>query len=235
MRKVTYLGHSGFAVEMDRAVLVFDYVEGELPRFDPDKELYVFASHIHADHFSFAAFRQLEGRSNVTYVLSSDIKKARNPRNFERHGVSRAVYDSIFFLGPHEKTAVGSLTVETLESTDEGVAFLVACEGASIYHAGDLNDWVWEGEPEQDNLDMTARWRAEIAGIEGRHFDLAFVVLDPRQEDDFWRGMDWFMRHTHTDKVYPMHFWKDQSVFARLRAMECSGPYRDRLAAETEY
>ena len=138
-------------------------------------------------------------------------------------------------MEPHEQKTVGAWTVETLDSTDEGVAFLVTGEGASLFHAGDLNDWVWEGEPEEENRAITAKWRQEIARIEGRHFDLAFVVLDPRQEEDFWRGMDWFMRHTRTDKVYPMHFWKDWSVFSRLRELSCSEPYRDKLASESEY
>ena len=29
--KITYLYHSGFAVELDRHVLVFDYYKGKLP------------------------------------------------------------------------------------------------------------------------------------------------------------------------------------------------------------
>lgn len=31
-------------------------------------------------------------------------------------------------------------------STDEGVAFLVTAEGRTVFHAGDLNWWHWEGE-----------------------------------------------------------------------------------------
>ena len=46
---------------------------------------------------------------------------------------------------------IGSVQVETLKSNDEGVAFLVTAEGRTIYHAGDLNWWYWNGEPEDDN------------------------------------------------------------------------------------
>lgn len=232
---VTYIGHSGFAVELEQASLLFDYCEGTMPELDRAKPLYVFASHAHADHFNFDIFSLRERHPGVTYILSDDIRKARNARNFARHGVPEEVYRNIVFLRPHQRQEIGPLVVETLDSTDEGVAFLVACGGKTVFHAGDLNDWVWEGEPEADNRAMTEKWRTEIARLEGRRLDLAFVVLDPRQEGDFWRGMDWFMRHTDTAKVYPMHFWKDFSVFARLRAMDCSAPYRDRLAAECEY
>ena len=34
------------------------------------------------------------------------------------------------------------------------VAFLLTCKEGVIYHAGDLNDWVWEGEPEDSNAAM---------------------------------------------------------------------------------
>jgi hypothetical protein len=37
-------------------------------------------------------------------------------------------------------------TLKTLLSTDEGVSFLLECPEGTIYHAEDLNDWVWEEE-----------------------------------------------------------------------------------------
>ena len=48
----------------------------------------------------------------------------------------------------------GAVRIRTLKSTDEGVAFLVEAEGKSIYHAGDLNWWYWEGEPLSWNLSL---------------------------------------------------------------------------------
>ena len=51
MIKITYLEHSGFAVECDDYVLIFDYYKGNLPQFDKDKKICVFASHVHYDHF----------------------------------------------------------------------------------------------------------------------------------------------------------------------------------------
>ena len=43
--KVTYIYHSGFAVELEKSVLLFDYCEGELPQWGREKAVYVFASH----------------------------------------------------------------------------------------------------------------------------------------------------------------------------------------------
>ena len=48
--------------------------------------------------------------------------------------------------------------IASLKSTDEGVAFVVWAEGHSIYHAGDLNWWHWEGEPFPFNENMVTRY-----------------------------------------------------------------------------
>lgn len=54
--KVYYLNHSGFAVETDTKVLIFDYYkdpEKVLPRLQAgEKPFWFFVSHSHADHFN---------------------------------------------------------------------------------------------------------------------------------------------------------------------------------------
>lgn len=52
MMRVTYLGHSGFLLEMEDALLLFDYYQGSLPEMDPEKTLFVFVSHVHYDHYN---------------------------------------------------------------------------------------------------------------------------------------------------------------------------------------
>ena len=233
MMHVTFLDHSGFLVELPGLTLLFDWWKGDLPPL-PSGPLLVFASHRHPDHFNPRVFALDDGQRDVRFLLGKGIHLT--DRNRKKWGLSeKAAADCRVLSGGESASPLPGVTVEALPSTDEGVAFLVTADETSVFHAGDLNDWVWEGEPEADNEAITAKWRAEIARIEGRHFDLAFVVLDPRQEADFWRGIDWFMRHTQTDKVYPMHFWKDWSVFSRLRELPCSEPYRDKLVSEYEY
>ena len=114
-----------------------------------------------------------------------------------------------YSLGPGQR-------LTTFRSTDLGVAFLLEEEDGLLYHAGDLNDWVWEGEPEDWNRDMTAAYRKEIdllaQTLEGRTLDMAFVVLDPRQKADYARGMAYFLDHIQAEAVYPMHYWDDPSI-----------------------
>ena len=42
-------------------------------------------------------------------------------------------------------------------------------------------------------------------------------------------GFDWFMRHTDTKIVFPMHMWKKYEVQDRLAGMEVSELYRDKI------
>mgnify|MGYP000370425735 FL=1 len=49
--QITRIFHSGFLVETARRYFIFDYYKGELPKLNPDKPVYVFASHGHQDHY----------------------------------------------------------------------------------------------------------------------------------------------------------------------------------------
>lgn len=107
--KITYIGHSGFAVELAGCALLFDYYEGTLPAFNSEKPLYVFSSHAHRDHFNFDIFRLRETHPDVTYILSRDIRRSWNAAGFARHGVAKEAYDALVFLRPYERTELGEL------------------------------------------------------------------------------------------------------------------------------
>ena len=36
---------------------------------------------------------------------------------------------------------------------------------------------------------------------------MAFVVLDPRQEERYWWGIDYFLKVVKVNTVFPMHCW----------------------------
>lgn len=226
---ITYVEHSCFSVELDKVVLIFDYFKGQLPEFDTEKIIYVFSSHNHHDHFNIDIFQLLNKYPNVVYILSKDIKKKFGRKFFNTHGVDNEVYEKIEFIDINKTLEISDLKIETLNSTDEGVAFIVTAEDKTIYHAGDLNLWWWNGRDQKDNESARERFEEEINKIKNRHFDAAFVVLDPRQGEEFYLGFDYFMKNTDTDKVFPMHFWGDSSVIERLKEMKCSEDYRNKI------
>ncbi|WP_099467588.1 MBL fold metallo-hydrolase [Konateibacter massiliensis] len=225
--KVTYIYHSCFAVELDHTILLFDYFKGEVPEFDREKELYVFSSHMHHDHFNLAIFEVFAKYPKVTYVLSSDIKLSDN--YLEKNGISPSVKEQIVTVAPNKSYDVNGIKIETLKSTDQGVAFLVSAEERSIYHAGDLNWWHWSGESADYNEKMEKAFKKQIDMIEGRAFDVSFLPADTRQEDCFWWGFDYFMKQTDTKVVFPMHFWEDYTIIDRLEKLSKENGYEKKL------
>ena len=217
---VTDIEHSSFLVELETCCLLFDYFKGEIPAVSQDKALYVFASHRHGDHFSPVIFELAEKYPGVTYILSDDIWRKRVPEKLQENTV---------FMGPGEEKRVDGMNVRTYRSTDEGVAFLIEAEGVVIYHAGDLNHWRWNGEPEQWNREMGEKYHRELDQMAGAEIDLAFLPLDPRLEDAYCLGADEFMRQVGARLVFPMHFWGDYETGARWKAEENARDYCDRI------
>lgn len=209
--KVTYILHSCYHVELEHTCLLFDWYEGDIP--PSEKPLYVFASHCHGDHFSPAVFEKTaqQGRQ-VRFLLSNDIWESRVPE---------ALREDTLFVAPRHSYEVDGLKVGTLRSTDQGVAFLVECEDKRLYHAGDLNCWVWDGAPRLQNDQMTELYRQELTALSGIELDAAFVPLDPRQEADFDLGMRYFFETVgpeHVKHVFPMHMWGDHSVVSLFKS-----------------
>lgn len=225
--KVTYIHHSAFAVREKNKVFLFDYFLGELPPFEEDDEILVFASHKHPDHFSLDIFRLSEKYRNVTFFLANEIKL--NEKYLERKGIDPSVKKRIISVKKHEKIEYNGITIETLDSTDTGVAFVVEYNGKTIYHAGDLNWWHWEEESGENNDYMAQKYRTEIDSLDGRHFDAAFVPVDPRLQSAYDYGICYFMERTDTKYVFPMHFWREYDIVEKLIQSERASSFADRV------
>lgn len=210
---VDYLGHSGFLFETEKELLLFDYYRGDLSilkQKPADKPLYVFASHAHADHFNPKIFSLTKDGRRVKYVLSFDIKG--NPKVPEDSDVCYLEADRIY-------TVDGLGTVQTLISTDEGVAYLVKTKDMILFHAGDLNWWDWPGEDPDWLADQKTVFQREIGKLAGINIDAACVVLDDRLEENFAEGLTYFLSVCSAQYVLPMHFWKDKTVVDRFRQL----------------
>lgn len=144
--KLAYIFHSGFVLETEQCVLVFDYwmdpahvMDGYMGTM---KHVYVFASHFHEDHFTREIFKWKGRMPNITYILSKDILKRRR--------ASREDADVWMAKGATWKDE--NLQVIATGSNDSGVSWVVKTEGKTIFHAGDLCNWyarfLADGAPE---------------------------------------------------------------------------------------
>lgn len=206
---ITYIHHSGFLAETEAAYYLFDYESGALPQLDVRKPIFVLSSHSHNDHYNPQIFKLLShaGMQQVQAVLSDDIAPP------EHIATLQVAPGKEYILGEKQK-------LTTFQSTDLGVAFLIEEEEGLIYHAGDLNDWVWDEETPAYNRKMTEDYRRQLAALadalQGREIRTAFVVLDPRQEADYDRGLSFFLAHIPVHTVYPMHYWDDPGVIDKF-------------------
>lgn len=223
--RIIFLHHSCFVVEYDDQVLVFDYFAGDrvngfcftgkLPEYPADMRIYMFASHSHQDHYDLDILRLAERYENIRYILSKDIRIS--PHFLSKHGIDPAVRDRVTFVAGGKHYRVDELDIQTLNSTDVGVAFYVTLGELHLFHAGDLNDWRMEGAGDLINGRMQRTYRHEINKLSEKPIDFAFVPMDPRLEQHQFLGIDYFLRNTDAGRVFPMHMWQDYSGIARYR------------------
>jgi len=215
--QVTAIYHSAFLVELPHSVLLFDYYRGTLPPL-PEKDIYVCVSHKHPDHYSPVIW-ELELRyPNVFYILYEDVADKKQ--------------ENILYVSSHGQYSFGGLEIETLRSTDEGCAFAVRAEGRSLYHAGDLNWWHWEGEPDADNRWQEETFKRELSRLRGRHFDCAFLPLDPRLEKTAWWGFLETLNTCAIDAVFPMHYFEQRTQMLAYLELPQLKPYRDHIITD---
>ena len=227
--KVTYLEHSGFFVELEQVCLLFDYWKGQLPAPIPGKGLLVFASHAHHDHYVREIFPYGDQWEQVDFVLGNDIRLSA-----KRCAEWNLRPETLHRMGPDQTKQLQGVGIRTLRSTDAGVAFLVEAEGRTLYHAGDLNWWVWDGEPEADNAAMTQAFLQEMEKLRAAEIDLAFLTLDGRQEGDMFRGFDYCLRNLAIRTAIPMHSFGSYEPHRAILKSPLSLPYRDRICLMTE-
>lgn len=211
--RVTFVAHSGLLVELSSVTLLFDWWKKALPPLPAGKPLLVFASHRHEDHFQPEIFT-LDAHA---FLLGYDIKLST--RNREAWGLSGETAAKCIRMGRQDTASpLPGVTVEALPSTDEGVAFLVTADGKSVFHAGDLNWWHWEGEDPAWNRNMEVDFRRYTEALRGRHLDLAMLPMDPRLgEQGFW-GPKYFLELADIACVLPMHQWEDFSFTGKFLA-----------------
>ena len=197
--RIVYLQHSGFIVETQQHLLIFDYYQdptnSTLPLLKGGKKIIVFCSHSHGDHFNtqIRVWKDLVS----TYYLSADILKAG--------GLAGVNLSQCVYLNPYEQREDSGLKVTTYGSTDAGVSFFVEVDGWHIFHAGDLNWWHWKGDTDENNRLAAEGFHKEMEHLAGLTFDVAFFPVDSRLEEYRALGVEEFCLKTEVRQLVTMH------------------------------
>lgn len=210
--RLTYVFHSCFLLELERCALIFDYWHdtacGFVRRFcaSTHKRVYFLASHFHQDHFSREIFSLPVPHAERRILLSHDILRHHRAGRGEADAFLRRV------APPYEDEY---LRVTAFPSTDVGISLAVEVGGLTLFHAGDLNNWHWEGESTEVEIkNMEGNFKAALRTI-GQvfpHFDLVMFPVDPRIGGEFWRGACQWISAIDTSFFVPMHFHPDYAA-----------------------
>lgn len=215
--KLTYIFHSGFALEAENCILVFDYWLDPSNVVDKflrcGKALYVFASHFHEDHFNKEVLTWRRRHSNITYIFSKDIYKRRRASKEEAD----------VWLAKGGVWSDENVSVIATGSNDSGVSWIVDVDGQRVFHAGDLNNWYARLLNERYELNKAILnemgmsvdpmveervFLGELKDIskETKRFDLVMFPIDGRIGNGYTRGARQFIDIFEVKYFVPMHF-----------------------------
>ena len=212
---VYYIYHSAFVIELEKSILIFDFYKfpsdkkKEKEEFfnkfikRTDKEIYVFSTHSHSDHFNKEILTWLEINESIKYILSEDIRINKH-KNF-------------YFTKEDDSFELDSLKINTFGSTDLGSSFYINTENKNIFHSGDLHFWHWEDDTAEEEKAMYDDYIVQLEKIKKLdRIDIAFVPVDPRLGVNTLEGVELFNKILKPKIIIPMHFSDDYSQMKKF-------------------
>jgi L-ascorbate metabolism protein UlaG (beta-lactamase superfamily) len=197
---IWYLGHSGWAVQTQRRLLIFDYREMK-PRpegagleqgyIDPgqvaDEKVTVFVSHGHGDHYDPRILEWRDMFPDITFVFGWEVEAGAR----------------IFcFDGRRDSQEFDGLEVFAVYHSFDNIpeaAFLIKTDGLTIFHSGDHGSTGPEINPIfKQNIDRLSRIAEEV--------DIAFVSqFGSTYGDEVNKGDLYTMERLSPRVLFPMH------------------------------
>jgi len=215
-----------------KAVLVFDFWKDpyaghdDIPEFirnaDSGKPVYVIVSHHHKDHYTTRIFDWIRYHPDIHYILSSDTAR------FSRHILrpesickkTKPDPGQVTVLKPGEIFEDNVIYVEAFGSTDTGNSYMVTIEGKTVFHAGDLNAWVWKDESTSDEVDKAiADYKKILKGISTKYPEIEYAMfpVDSRIGREYYEGARIFVREINVRHFFPMHFGLGETSDEQLK------------------
>jgi len=206
--KLTYIYHSGFAIESDDFTIIIDYYKDSSDNTEkgivhqellkrPGK-LYVLSTHSHADHFNKEILQWQKQRSDIIYIFSKDI-----------YDNQKASDDAGIYMNKLDTYKDDILSIQAFGSTDLGISFLIRTKDKTIFHAGDLNNWHWMDESTKEEIEEAESFyenELNLLAENVKHLNLAMFPVDIRLGKEYMKGAEQFIKAIKTDIFSPMHF-----------------------------
>ncbi len=218
--ELSYIFHNAFLVRTPEKVLLFDYPDAGFLQSGEQAyvaeavrgaDLLLCVSHSHKDHFT-PAIREL-GRlaSRVRYILSYDIVELYPEFDPEEAGRS-----DVTVVEPEEWSEVDGVRILGLESTDQGVGFLLQLAGKNIYFGGDVAEWDWPQADERARAFSREHFAKTLETLRAYDVDLAFSNADSRLAN--WSGAERFIELVRPRFFVPMHAFGNLETLLQFKS-----------------
>jgi len=205
---VGYLRHSGWAVRVGDALLVFDYqesigmddVSSATPRtlengfIDPaeigDLDVYVFVSHAHGDHYDPVIFEWQGKIQRLTYFIGWEEEPESHCERFV--GANADCHTMAGLRATAELDDIQVYTIDSFHNDIPEVAYLVRYGDWVVYHNGDyMADYVTDHAYLKTFSD---------------HIDMAFVQGVPSHRWSHLARAVHLANEFDVPMLFPMHF-----------------------------
>ncbi|WP_165023498.1 MULTISPECIES: MBL fold metallo-hydrolase [unclassified Dysgonomonas] len=219
--KLTYIYHSGYAIEGDGFTIIIDYYKdsadnasegiGHKQLLQKEGKLYILCTHSHHDHFVPEILEWRKQRNDIIYIFSKEILDNLKIKD-----------EGIIYLDKLEIYKDDTLEIKAFGSTDIGGSFLIRTKDKTIFHAGDLNNWHWNEESTPQEIEEAETYYSSELNLltnEVTDINLAMFPVDPRLGKDYMKGAEQFVSIIKTDIFAPMHFdeaYKEIAAFEKI-------------------
>lgn len=198
MISLTYIHHNCFVLDLGVQKLIFD-IPGPSHLPEPGRRQLLpllqercifFFSHAHEDHFDPDLDRLLskvwEERNKHSkhdtwsFVFADDIQDLY-PETLTKAKRFCADKTDVLVVEPDQEYGFKGIHIFTLESNDQGVAFLITLkEGKHVFFGGDLALWLWPEMSIQGRQATLEFYLEQLGKIKDKKIDLAFANVDKR-------------------------------------------------------
>lgn len=232
MIKTIYVYHDCFVMKAPEAVLVFDFWKdpcqrGALPdplvEVDRKMPVYVFVSHGHKDHYNPEIFSWAKHFPNIHYIVSKDVRKRINHivSPLSAYKGDKVEADKVTAMSDNDSYVDGRISVRSFPSTDTGNSYAIKIGRCTVFHAGDLNAWIWKDESTEEEVkEALSAFNAIVDKIASSYeaFDICFFPVDSRIGTDYYTGAKIFLERLKIGHFFPMHYelGDDPATIARL-------------------
>lgn len=236
--KCFYGGQSAFIIETERETLVFDWYRRSIPSLNSNKPVYIFASHVHGDHFHFRILRLTKYYDVRGIYIGYDQSNAETLGMFDN--MAPEYEELISFFNGEQLLQTEYGFVKSLCSTDLGVAFIVKVGNRVFYHAGDLfcRSKCTFGNYKKTNTSVMSFSNNDKQLLEDFYnqidsnenifykyteplrnvgtIDYAMLPLDPRWADYGIRTVNHYLNIANIRYFSPMHLWEQWDYVSDL-------------------